>query len=285
MIQGTIILEGGAKRGIFTSGVLDYLIEKDTYFSDVIGVSMGACNALGYVAGQRERTKNCIIIHNREDDYVNGPIRMLRKKSLMDMDMIFNEFPYKIHPFDFAAYFQSPMNCEIVATNCLTGAAEYLSEKQDEHRLMQITRASSSLPLLSQMTPVDETPYLDGGLADSLPLKRAMAIGNKKIVLVLTRNYGYRKEPTKKGLNRMYRKMYKEYPALLKTLQWRNEHYNQALTKIEQLELAGQIFVIRPQVHPVSRLEPNNEKLERFYQHGYEQMRERYDELQEFLYS
>ena len=111
------------------------------------------------------------------------------------MDMVFDKYPKEIFPFDFDTYFASEMECEIVTTNCVTGKAEYMTERSDRDRLMKLCRASSSMPLVSPIVNVDGVPYLDGGLADSIPVKRAQALGNEKIIVILTRNPGYRKKP------------------------------------------------------------------------------------------
>ena len=165
--KATIVLEGGATRGIFTSGVLDCLMEKEIYMSDVIGVSAGACNALDYVSRQPGRTRDCMIPDEQYGKYIYGIRDTIRTKSMMNMDLIFDRFPNELIPFDFDTYFSSPMNCELVTTNCLTGKAEYMSEEEDRDRLMKICRASSSMPLLTPIVNIEDVPYLDGGLADS----------------------------------------------------------------------------------------------------------------------
>ncbi len=119
--KATIVLEGGATRGIFTSGVLDCLMEKEIYMSDVIGVSAGACNALDYVSRQPGRTRDCMIPDEQYGKYIYGIRDTIRTKSMMNMDLIFDRFPNELIPFDFDTYFSSPMNCELVTTNCLTG--------------------------------------------------------------------------------------------------------------------------------------------------------------------
>jgi predicted patatin/cPLA2 family phospholipase len=136
--KATIVLEGGATRGIFTSGVLDCLMEKEIYMSDVIGVSAGACNALDYVSRQPGRTRDCMIPDEQYGKYIYGIRDTIRTKSMMNMDLIFDRFPNELIPFDFDTYFSSPMNCELVTTNCLTGKAEYMSEEEDRDRLMKI---------------------------------------------------------------------------------------------------------------------------------------------------
>lgn len=283
MITGTIVLEGGATRGVFTSGVLDYLMEEDLYFSHVIGVSAGSCNGVDYVSRQIGRTKKCMIPEKKEYSYYSGVRSVIKKKSILDMDMVFDTFPKKIYPFDFETYFQSDMVCEIVTTNCETGKAEYMTEQSDPDRLMKLCRASSSMPLLSPIVNIDGVPYLDGGLADSVPIRRALQSGNEKIVLVLTRNPGYRKKPISKGTAKLYRRAYKKYPNLVHAAIYRNHVYNKTMELVERLEEEEKIFVIRPLVLTVSRLERDETALTAFYQHGYNLMKRQREALQRYL--
>lgn len=281
--KATLVLEGGATRGVFTSGVLDYLMDQDLYMSHVIGVSAGACNAVDYVSKQPRRTRNCMIPENRENSYYYGIRDFVKEKSVMNMDMIFDKYPKELFPFDFDTYFNSPIHCELVTTNCITGRAEYMTEEHDRERLMRVCRASCSMPLLTPIVNVDGTPYLDGGLADSVPVERALKLGNKKIVVVLTKNKGYRKKVVSPALQRVYKRAYRSYPNLIRTIFRRSFEYNKLMNHIDQLEKKGKIFVIRPQVKPVSRLERSKESLEAFYKHGYHYMEERMDDLRAFL--
>lgn len=283
MITGTIVLEGGATRGVFTSGILDYLMEEDLYFSHVIGVSAGSCNGVDYVSRQIGRTKKCMIPEKKEYSYYSGVRSAIKEKSILDMDMVFDTFPKKIYPFDFETYFQSDMVCEIVTTNCETGKAEYMTEQSDLDRLMKLCRASSSMPLLSPIVNIDGVPYLDGGLADSVPIRRALQSGNEKIVLVLTRNPGYRKKPISKGTVKLYRRAYKKYPNLVHAAIYRNHVYNKTMELVERLEEEEKIFVIRPLVPTVSRLERDETALTAFYQHGYNLMKRQREALQRYL--
>ena len=149
MTTATIVLEGGATRGVFTSGALDYLMEQDLYLSHVIGVSAGSCNGVDYVSKQPGRTRDCMIHKEKEYSYYYGFTKFIREKSLLDMDMVFDKYPNELFPFDFDTYFASEMECEIVTTNCETGRAEYMKEEGDRDRLMKLCRASSSMPLVS----------------------------------------------------------------------------------------------------------------------------------------
>ena len=281
--KATLVLEGGATRGVFTSGALDYLMEQDVYMSDVIGVSAGACNAVDYVSKQPGRTRDCMIPEEKNGKYLYGFRDTIRNRSLMNMDLIFDKYPNEMIPFDFDTYFQSDIHCELVTTNCLTGKAEYMTEESDRERLMKICRASSSMPLLTPIVNIDDVPYLDGGLADSVPVKRAQELGNEKIVVILTKNEGYRKQVLSPAMQQLYKKAYKSYPNVVRTILRRSFMYNKTLNHMDQLEKRGEIFVLRPHVKPVSRIERNQEALLAFYEHGYHYMERKMDELMAYL--
>lgn len=281
--RATMVLEGGATRGIFTSGVLDYLMEQDFYTSHVIGVSAGSCNAVDYVSRQPGRTRDCMIPTDKSGQYIYGVGKFVKEKSLMNMDLIFDIYPNEKLPFDYDTYFQSEIMCEIVTTNCETGKAEYLSEKSDRERLMKICRASCSLPLITPIVNVDNVLYVDGGLADSVPVERAMKKGNDKVIVILTRNEGYRKKPISQGMARVYKRAYRSYPNLVRAIRTRSYRYNREMDLIDRLEQEGKIFVLRPQVKPVSRIERDTDTLMGFYTHGYELMEKEYERLQEYM--
>lgn len=283
MREGTIVLEGGAARGIFSAGVLDYLMEQDMYFKNVIGVSAGACNGSSYVSKQIGRSKTSMIHEDYPFKYLNLR-KYMKTGSLMDMDTLFETIPNELYPFDYETFFNSDMRCLFGVTNCVTGKADFIEVKErDDEKLMRACRASSSLPLVAPMVTIDGIPYLDGGVADSVPIRKAMELGEEKVVVILTRNAGYRKTPSSKGVNGIYEKSYSKYPELVRAIRRRYKQYNETVDMIQQLEREGKIFVIRPTVKPVGRLEQKKEILEAFYNHGYQTMREQFVELQLYL--
>lgn len=282
MKRAGLVLEGGANRGIFTAGVLDYLMEQNFYFPYVVGVSAGACNATGYVSRQPGRMKKCTIITEKKNRYVTVK-NTVKTRTLLDMDMIFQKYPDEIFPFDYDTYFQSDQQCEMVVTNCITGQAEYLGEHSSRKRLMAICRASSSMPLVTGMVTVDGAPCLDGGIADSVPVLRALKTGHNRPVIVLTRNKGYRKKENGKS-DRIYQLAYgKKYPNLVKALQNRAKVYNKTMDYIDRWEKEEKVFVLRPKIKPVARLERDTQRLEEFYQHGYDLMEEEFQRMKWFL--
>jgi predicted patatin/cPLA2 family phospholipase len=281
MKKAGMILEGGGQRGIFTSGVLDYFMSKKLEVPYVIGVSAGACNAVDYVSGQMLRTKECML--DAQMDYeLYGMKTMLHTRHFMNMDLIFDQFPNHDYPFDFRAYVKSPTRCVLTTTNCITGRAEYIEEYRNRERMMAVCRASSSLPFVSPIVEVDGIPMLDGGIADSVPIRRAIADGFDHNIVILTRGRGYYKNENP-GLMRLVRLHYRQYPRLTRAILQRSHIYNQEMDLVNRLEAQGRAFVIRPTAPCISRVERNLEKMEDFYWHGYEIGEQVYPALKEWL--
>ncbi len=261
-----LVLEGGGMRGVFTCGVLDYLMDHNIRFPYIIGVSAGACNGLSYVSRQRGRAKYSNIDLLAKYNYI-GLKHLLKKRNIMDFDLLFREFPEHILPYDYDTFFASPERYVMVTTNCLTGEANYLEDKQDKHRVLDIVRASSSLPFVCPIVNVDDIPMLDGGIVDSIPLKRAIHDGYEKNVVVLTRNRGYRKDSKDVKIPSL---VYRKYPKLREALGRRNALYNEQLELVERMEDEGRITVVRP-LKPITvdRIEKDIRKLTDFYNEGY----------------
>ncbi|MCI8373974.1 MAG: patatin family protein [Lachnospiraceae bacterium] len=281
MRRAGMILEGGGTRGVFTAGVLDYFMEQGLYLPYVIGVSAGACNAVNYVSHQKGRMKTCTIDFLEAGSYV-GFRSLVKNHSLFNMDLIFDIFPNKIIPFDYEAFFSSGQTCILTATNCLTGKAAYLTERGSRERLMKACRASASLPIVSPMVEVDKVPMLDGGVADSVPIRKALHDGVKKNIVILTRQEGYRKAPAKRSL-RMARILYQKYPYLIRAIKNRAYFYNRTMELLEDLEERGRVLVIRPQVPVVKNTEDNVRVLTDFYNHGYEYAKDTFSQVTNYL--
>ena len=283
MPQVSLVMEGGARRGLFTSGVLDFFMEKGLYLPYVAGSSAGACNANSYISRQIGRMCACGIPQNKSEDMINWR-SILCKRSVLDMDLIFDHMPNRIYPFDFDTYFQSPIRCEYTVTTCLTGQVEYMDERQDKNRLLQILRASCSLPLMTKMVEIDGVPYCDGGVADAVPVFRAMKQGYQKNIVILTRERGYRKDapgPSRK----LYQAVFHKYPRLYETMMNRHIKYNRLMDYLEQQEeeQTGRVLVIRPTMPAISRLERDRKKLGQFYMHGYRTAEAMWPQIMEYV--
>ena len=261
-----LILEGGGMRGVFTCGVLDNFMDRGIRFPYTIGVSAGACNGLSYMSGQRGRGKFSNIDLLEKYHYI-GIKQLLTKGNIMDFDLLFHTFPEKIIPYDYARYAQIEERYEMVTTSCLTGRACYYEEKRDPVRIIDIVKASSSLPFVCPIAYVDGEPMLDGGIADSIPILRAKELGYDNNVVVLTRNKGYRKPDKPTSIPPFF---YRKYPALKEAIRHRNALYNEQISLVERLESVGKLLVIRPEKPiEVDRMERDTRKLLNLYEEGY----------------
>ena len=272
--KSALVLEGGGMRGVFSCGVLDYLMDNKISFPYSVGVSAGACNGLSYMSHQRGRGKYSNIDLLAKYKYM-GIRPFLKGRGLIDQKLLFHRFPDRILPYNYKAYAENPNRFEMVTTDCLSGRPCYWEEKMDERRIIDIVKASSSLPYACPIIYVDGKPMLDGGIVDSIPLQRAYDEGYENCVVVLTRNKGYRKSDKEVIVPRF---IYKEYPRLRVALRNRNKVYNAQLEMVERLEDEGKIKVIRP-LKPivVDRMETNVRKLTDLYEEGYECARKMFE--------
>ena len=280
MENAALVLEGGGMRGLYTVGVTDCLLEHGILIKDVYGVSAGACQGCNYLAGQVRRGER-VWTGYLDDKRYCSVYSLIHTGDLFGADMCYNIIPNQLDPYDYEAYRRNVGTFTIVVTNCLTGQAEYFTPK-DLAGSMEIVRASASLPLVSNMVMIDGTPYLDGGVADAIPLAKSISDGHEKNILVLTRQPGYRKEPD--GAVKLYELKYRRYPALIEALKTRHERYNAALDLIEAEEKAGRALVIRPATKPdVGRVEKDAAKLHALRDEGYRQTEKMIEEIRDFL--
>ncbi len=261
-----LVLEGGGMRGIFTVGVLDCFMDHGVRFPYTVGVSAGASNGISYISGQRGRSRFSNIDLLKHYNYI-GWRHFLRGRGYIDLDYIFYVYPERYYPFDYDAFFKAPERFEMVVSNCLTGQAEYLEEKRDRDRLLAVCKASCTLPVLCPITYVDGVPMVDGGVCDAIPVRHALEQGCDRLVLVLTRNKGYRKADKDFYLPGF---IYHQYPALREQLRTRYRRYNETLDFIEQLEREGKAIVIRPEKPlRVGRTGHDPQTLADLYDEGY----------------
>ncbi len=282
MSRTGLIVEGGGLRGLFASGVLDVFMDNSIEFPYVNAVSFGSVNAFSYISKQRGRTKKIM------DDYINDPRYMgfgnlLKEGNLFGTEFVYKTVPDFLNVFDMETFRKSKTRFHITATDCRTGKPAYF-EKSDleKEELLEALRASSSLPFISKMVPIRGGLYLDGGLADSIPVKKAMEEGYRKNIIVLTRDRSYRKSPGK--FRGMIKWAYRKYPNVAEAMITRYRRYNETLDFIDELETKGDALVIRPEKGiKTGRLERDLEKLDRIYSHGVEKTVNLLNEIKEFM--
>lgn len=280
MIKAGLVVEGGGMRGVYSSGVLDFFIEKDLFFENNYGVSAGACHLCSYLAKQYKRAFRVNVDYLNDKRYCSVH-SLLKTGNLFGAEMLYDIIPNELNLFDYDTYNKNESNFYVVITDINTGKPEYVKIGDLKKDIIYV-RASSSLPLLAQNVKINDKEYLDGGIYDSIPIKKSIADGNKKNVVILTRDSTYRKG--KNSLMPIIKLKYKKYPNFVKSMADRYIVYNEILDFIKELEDNGDVFVIRPK-KPVNigRTEKNREKLEALYNDGYNDAKDCYEELLKYL--
>ena len=283
MVNGGLVLEGGGMKGIFTAGVLDFLMDKGIMFSSVCGVSAGACHMTSYISGQRGRAYD-ISIDYLDTRWYCGVPSLLTTGNLFNTEVAYGLIPDSLNPFDHETYEKYEGSAYSVVTDVETGKPEYLRVKTCRGAGMDRIRASASLPLVSRMVRIDGHKYLDGGLSDAIPLKRSIMSGNDKNLVVLTKEVGYVRTPIPGYELATLKVRYAAYPEVWKLMRNRDIRYNRQLEYLASMEADGKAFVIRPQHKSnTGRIDKNPEHLKALYKEGYAEAERNYERLKEYL--
>lgn len=266
IISGCIVLEGGGFRGMYTSGVLDCLMEQGINFSCTVGVSAGALNGLNYAAGQIGRSARFNLQYRWDSRYV-GVQAYRANHGIIGFDFVLDEYN-RFDPLNAEVFYRQDRRFVAVATSCLTGKAEYF-EKGKCRELMKAVQASASIPYVSRPVEVEGVPCLDGGCADRVPFQWAVDQGYEKILVVRTRTRDFRAEPNPRA-SHVAKRFYWRYPEFSQVLAETDEIYNRQCDRMEELEAQGRIFYLTPSEAPdVKVLEKDLGKLLSLYQLGY----------------
>lgn len=273
-----LVLEGGAMRGIYTAGVLDVLMENHIRTDGVIGVSAGAIHGCSYVSGQRGRSIRYYMKYGRSWRFMSFR-SLLLTGNLVNTRFCYVDIPERLDPFDNEAFQKSGIKFFVTCTNLHTGLAEYLP-CTDLKKQIDCMRASASMPYVSRPVAIDGRFYLDGGVADSIPLRAFQAMGYQRNIVVLTRVDGYRKKES--GKKHMH--AYRRYPLFQQALLNRPKKYNDTLEQIRRSEELGETLVIRPSrdLH-IRRMEKDLKKIRAMYLLGRHDAKEKLPEIREFL--
>lgn len=280
MIEAGLVVEGGGMRGVYTAGVLDYFMEKNLYFDDCYGVSAGACHISSYVSKQIGRSMKVTLDYINDKRYcsINS---LIKTGDMFGVEMLYDIIPNKLELYDYETFNKFKGNFYSVVTNCKTGKAEYIKIKDMKKDIIAV-RASSSLPLLSRIVEINGKEYLDGGITDSIPIKKSIKDGHKKNVVILTRDKTYRKSKPK--FLSFFKLKYKKYPNLVKAIENRYKMYNETLDFLEEEKAKNKVFIIQPKLPvKISRIEKDKDKLKELYDQGYEDAKELYEDLMKFL--
>lgn len=274
-----LVLEGGAMRGMYTAAVLDVLMDEGIKMDAIYATSAGVLFGVNYISGQRGRAIRYNKQYSRDKRYM-GIHSLVTSGNIINKDFAFYELPFTIDIFDQEAYLRSETKMIATVTNVHTGGVEYV-EIKNVFEQMEVLRAASAMPFVSQMVELDGQLYLDGGLSDSIPLKKCQEDGYERIIVVETRPKGYRKSKTSSIPAKLF---YSKYPNLVETINNRYIGYNSILQEIDELDEKGAIVLVRPskELH-LGRIESNPDRLQEMYDLGIEDAKVLLPRIREFI--
>lgn len=261
-----MVLEGGGMRGLYTAGVLDVLLEKGICVDGIIGVSAGAAFGCNFKSKQIGR----VIRYNKKyckDPRYAGIRSFIKTGDFFGAEFCYSDIPKKLDIFDTDTFSASPEKFYVVCTDIESGVPVYHELKTGRDNDLVWMRASASMPLASKVVEVDGKKLLDGGMSDSIPLKKMQELGFEKNIVVLTQPEGYQKK--KNNLLPLMRIIYKKYPNVEKIMARRHLMYNGELKFVSEQEKTGNTFVIRPSNDfSIKRTENNPDNLQKMYDLG-----------------
>lgn len=278
-----LLLEGGAMRGMYTAGVLDIFMQKNIKIDGILGVSAGALFGMNYKSRQIGRAIRYNKKYAGNKNYM-GLYSFLATGNIMNEDFCFRRIVNELDPIDYETFKKSDVEFYAVVTNIETGEAEYIKidDLKDKTNL-EILRASGSMPFVSKTVIVNDKKYLDGGIADSIPIDKIMNMDFEKVIVVLTRPIDYKKKKTNQTFPKVY---YRKYSKFVEAINNRYNKYNKELEKVSKLEKEGKIFVIRPsKLLKIKRIEKNDQKLQEMYDLGRSDTLKLLDEIKEYCMS
>ena len=277
-----LVLEGGALRTIFSCGVLDAFLDAQLPLPDYfVGVSAGAAYGTSYLARQNRRNLKLITSYAGDKRYMGvGNLLNPKNRSYFGLKFAYDTIPNELVPFDYEAFQAYEGMAEAVVTNVATGEAEYHLIPRNE-RYNKTILASCSIPLMFPTVELEGGEYLDGGCADAIPWKHALEMGCERVVVILTRERDYRKEPD--GSMRAIARTFKKNPAFVEAMTTRAQRYNENREELFQAEREGKVLVIAPEdTLGCSRTERDTEILRALWQQGYFAGRKLLPQIQEY---
>ena len=276
----TLILEGGAMRGLYSAGVLDVFMKNNVNVDVVYGVSAGALFGLNYKSRQIGRALRYNLKYVNNKNYM-GFYSLMTTGNIMNKEFCFNKLVYELDKLDFKTYKKTPVDFYAVVTNLQTGKPEYI-KIDDAEKDMEYFRASGSMPFVSRPVKINGKFYLDGGISDAVPLKKVLETKPKKIIVVLTRPAGYRKKNL--HTHALYKLFYAKFPNFVKTGYNRYKAYNKTMDLIEKYEAENKIIVLRPSKFiKIKRTEKDTTKLQSIYDLGVSDCMNKLDEIKKYL--
>ena len=261
-----LVLEGGGHRGIYTAGVLDTFAENKISFDGIMGVSAGCVHGASFLSGQIGRSIRYTTKYCNNSNYM-GIGSLITTGNFFNEKFCYYDLPETLDPFDNDTFDKNQTQFFAVCTDVKTGSAIYHECETLKGEKIKWLQASASMPLVSKIIKIEDNLLLDGGIADSIPIKKMQELGFEKNIVILTQEAGYRKNPN--SLLPIIKLVYKKYPKLIEAIENRHIIYNQQLEFLEEQEKLGNVIIIGPSEKPTaSRTEKDKEKILETYNLG-----------------
>lgn len=277
-----LVLEGGSLRGLYSAGVMDIMMDNNIDVDCIVGTSAGALFGPNYFSNQKGRA----IRYNKrfcKDRRNISFLSLLFTGNIVNKKFAYYKITEKLDKFDNETFMKSKKELYATATNMKTGESEYFQIK-DVIKDMEKLRATSAIPIMTRPVKINNEYYLDGGISDSIPIKKCMELNCDKIIVILTQPDTYKKKILSNKKIKAINIVFKKYPKLIKRMMNRHNEYNECVEYIRNLEKDKKVFVIRPSKNlDIDLIERNPEKLEKVYQIGVTDMKKQISDLKKYL--
>ena len=272
-----LVLEGGAMRGLFSAGVMDVLMENDIWPDGVIGVSAGAA----FGCNMKSKQPGRVLRYNQKlaHDWRYASLRsLLTTGDYFGGEYAYHYMPRHIDYFDIDTFRENPMEFWAVCTNVGTGKAEYKRLTEVDDTCLEYIRASASMPIAARIVTVEGKKLLDGGIADSIPLRFFREQGYERNLVVLTQPEGYVKKQS--SLMRLMRMWLHRHPRMVRALENRHIMYNEELAYIREEEKKPNTLVLRPKGKlTIGHISHDPAEMQATYEQGREVALEKLEEI------
>ena len=277
-----MVLEGGSMRGMYSAGVMDVMMENNIEIDGIVGTSAGGLFGPNYFSKQKGR----VIRYNKK--YCNDKRYISKRSLILTGNLVNKKFAFykvtkELDPFDNETYIKSNKDMYVIATNVESGLPEYF-KITDVYNQLEYLRATSALPIVSKMVKLEGKKYLDGGISDSIPIRKCETLGYDKIIVILTQPLDYRKKPLSSKKEKLVNKKFKKFPKLIEAMLNRYNVYNETIEYIIDKEKKKEIFVVRPsKTIDININEQNPEKYQEVYDLGVEDGKNIIEKLKKYL--
>ncbi len=276
-----LVLEGGAMRGLFTAGVIDVLMENGITFDGAIGVSAGACFGVNVKSHQIGRALRYNLKYAKDPRYASIH-SWLTTGDFFNAEFCYHMLPEKLDLMDMDTFHKNPMKFYLVATDIESGKPFYYEVEDINYESLEMVRASASMPMFAREVSLNGHLFMDGGISDSIPLRKFNEMGYTKNIVVLTQPESYQKKP--QSMMKLIRTRYRKYPNMIADLENRHTSYNEAVAYVHEQVLQNQAIVIQPDDKlDIGRIEHDRTKIRGVYQEGRKAAMRKLAEIKKFL--